>query len=229
MEQQSNWKLSPSDFAFLWEECKRCFYLKVTRQFYRPRPPMPKIFTLLHSQMETFYSGKRSEQITAGIPPGIIISGEEWVESKPIKFPGRSSTCFIKGKFDTAVKFDDGSHGIIDFKTCRRKAEHIPLYSRQLHAYAYALENPAPGSLSLSPISRLGLLVFEPSKYTQDKTNCVGFVGNLTWIDIPRNDASFRDFLQQVLDVLDSPVPPPPAPDCEWCKYRRESTRQPGL
>ena len=42
-----NWKLSPSDFAFLWEECKRCFYLKVARGFYRPRTPFPGIFSVI--------------------------------------------------------------------------------------------------------------------------------------------------------------------------------------
>jgi hypothetical protein len=38
-----NWTLSPSDFAFLWEECKRCFYLKIVSGFRRPGGPMPKI------------------------------------------------------------------------------------------------------------------------------------------------------------------------------------------
>jgi hypothetical protein len=49
-----NWKLSPSDFAFLWEECQRCFYLKVVRQFYRPWSPMPKIFTKIDGIMKRY-------------------------------------------------------------------------------------------------------------------------------------------------------------------------------
>ena len=218
MEQQNNWKLSPSDFAFLWEDCKRCFYLKVTRQIYRPKSPMPKIFTLLHSQMESFYAGKRTEDIAEGMPPGTVIHGENWVESKPIEFP--AGTCFIRGKFDTILQLADGSYAVIDFKTCQRKSEHIPLYSRQLHAYAHALENPASGSFALNPVTRLGLLVFEPSDYTQSQSGEVGFVGNLTWIEIPRDDVSFHKFLQEVVDVLKSPEPPPANPDCEWCKYR---------
>ena len=27
------YKLSPSDLTFLWDECQRCFYLKVVRKF----------------------------------------------------------------------------------------------------------------------------------------------------------------------------------------------------
>ena len=37
-------KLSPSDFGFLYDECKKCFYLKVKHNFDRPRFPIPSIF-----------------------------------------------------------------------------------------------------------------------------------------------------------------------------------------
>lgn len=30
------WKLSPSDFGFLWQECPRYFWLKVREGFRRP-------------------------------------------------------------------------------------------------------------------------------------------------------------------------------------------------
>jgi len=125
------WKLSPSDFAFLWEECKRCFYLKVVEGFQRPRSIMPKIFTIIDGQMKDCYSGKRSETIAPELPPGEVQFGENWVESKPITVPNHESTCFIRGKFDTVIGFDDGTYGVVDFKTSERKAEHIPLRFRQ--------------------------------------------------------------------------------------------------
>ena len=158
------WKLSPSDFAFLWEECKRCFYLKVVCQFARPRSPMPKIFTQIDLLMKQYFSGKSTTDIAPTLPPGVVGFGEQWVESQPISLPDHTSTCFIRGKFDTVVRFEDGSYGVIDFKTSESRSEHVPLYSRQLHAYAYALENAAPGKLQLSPVSRLGLLCVEPSQ-----------------------------------------------------------------
>ena len=54
-----NWKLSPSDFAFLWEECRRCFYLKVVSDFKRPSTPMPKIFTTIDQLMKQRFAGRR--------------------------------------------------------------------------------------------------------------------------------------------------------------------------
>ena len=55
MNRQSNWILNPSDFAFLWEECKRCFYLKIVSGFRRPGGPMPKIFNIIDEQMKTHF------------------------------------------------------------------------------------------------------------------------------------------------------------------------------
>ena len=65
--------------------------------------------------------------------------------SKAISISGRSSTCYFRDRLDTLLKLDDGAYSVVDFKTLKRKSEHIPLYARQLHAYALALEKPAPG------------------------------------------------------------------------------------
>jgi hypothetical protein len=222
-----NWKLSPSDFAFLWEECKRCFYLKVVAGFGRPRGAMPRIFTVIDSRMKDFYAGMRTERMSPGLPPGVVEHGEKWVECRPISIAGRESTCYVKGKFDTVVRFDDGSYGVIDFKTSEQKPDSLRKYARQLHAYARALEDPAPGKLALSPVSRLGLLVFEPAVYAQTGT-AVDLSGSVAWVEIPRDDGGFMTFLGRVLDLLDQPEPPPANPKCEWCRYR-ETSRRSGL
>lgn len=223
-----NWKLSPSDFAFLWEECTRCFYLKVVTDFRRPRPAMPKIFMVIDSEIKTCFAGKRTENVAPGMPKGLVEYGEKWVESKPISIPDRSSTCFIRGRFDTVVKFDDGTFGVVDFKTSERKDEHLPLYSRQLHAYAYALENPAPHQFSLRPITKLGLLVYEPATFSNQVSSNLALAGTLNWIEFPREDDRFLEFLSEVLSVLEQPSPPGGAPSCEFCQYR-DTSRRTGL
>lgn len=40
-------KLAPSDLTFLWEECQRCFWLKVKGVLKRPSGLFPKVFTRL--------------------------------------------------------------------------------------------------------------------------------------------------------------------------------------
>lgn len=60
---------------------------------------------------------------------------------------------FISGRFDIVVSFDDGTYGVIDFKTSNPSKDSALLYSRQLHAYAYALEHSAPPCIK--PVSSL--------------------------------------------------------------------------
>lgn len=225
MSTHRNWKLSPSDLTFLWEECHRCFYLKVAKNFQRPRPIMPKIFTVIDLQMKGYYEGKRTASLAPDMPSGTVSYSERWVESRPITLPNGSSTCFLRGKFDTVVKFDDGSYGIVDFKTSQRNADHVPLYSRQLHSYAYALENPASGKLGLQPVSRLGLLVFEPCSYRNGNGQDASLSGSINWLEIPLDREGYLQFIGEVMAVLNRPEPPGGSPSCEWCQYRDISRR----
>ena len=216
----TSWKLSPSDLTFLWEECTRCFYQKVALGLPRPRLPMPKIFTKIDGLEKRFFAAVSTEVITPDLPPGVIEFGDKWVQSHPIVVPGRAPTCFIRGRFDVVARFSDGSYGIIDFKTSEAKDSNVPLYSRQLHAYAYALEQPAPGDLYLAPVSRMGLLCLEPIDMMALAGEGYALTMTPTWIECPRDDDGFMRFLGQVLDVLERPAPPPRNPSCQYCQYR---------
>jgi CRISPR/Cas system-associated exonuclease Cas4 (RecB family) len=143
------------------------------------------------------------------------------VESQPISLPGHSSTCYIRGKFDTVVRFDDSSYGVVDFKTSTPKPTHLAFYGRQLHAYAYALEHAEAGKFSLSPISRLGLLVVEPIDMERAADGRIAYLGEVTWQEVPRDEAAFLLFLGEVLSVLEQPTPPEPAEKCAYCQYRQ--------
>ena len=144
-------KLSPSDLTFLWDECPRRFYLKYLHGINRPAAPFPSIFGAIDRLMKAHYAGRPTSEITPTLAPGSISVSEQWIESLPISMPGHTLSCFLRGKFDALIHFDDGSHGVIDFKTSEPKLSQIPFYSRQLHAYAYALEHPAPGKLNRAP------------------------------------------------------------------------------
>ena len=217
---ETSFKLSPSDLTFLWDECPRCFYLKVVLKFNRPWSPFPKIFNRIDKLMKDYFEGKSNTYISSNLPDGHVMCGEKWVTSRTISLPNHRRTCYIKGKFDTLVKFDDSTYGIIDFKTSEAKQEHVAFYSRQLHAYAYALEHPAPGSLALSPVTKLGLLCVEPTSMDQLHDQKIAYIGDVTWLDCPKDEQGFLTFLDEVLTVLERPAPPAPAPKCRYCTYR---------
>lgn len=187
-------KLNPSDLTFLWDECRRCFYLKTIKNITRPSTPLLSIFVKIDDLMKTYFEGKFTSELTPDLPPGFIQEGSKSVYSQPINLTGHSLECYITGRFDASVKFEDGSFGIVDFKTTTPKLEHLAFYGRQLHAYMYALENPEAGKLSLRPISKLGLLVVEPNAIDKTEDGRIAYLGSVTYQDIPRDDRAFFCF-----------------------------------
>ena len=221
-------KLSPSDLTFLWDECKRCFYLKYIHGITRPAGPFPSIFGTIDRLMKGHFEGRPTSELDRDLPPGVIQFAEKWVESEPLSLPGHAAQCYIKGKFDTVAAFEDGSYGVVDFKTSSPQPYHVPFYGRQLHSYAYALEHPAEGKFTLRPISKLGLLVVAPSDMQVDAQGRIAYLGDVSWLEIPLNEAGFVQFLGDVLTLLESPELPPAGGKCAYCQYR-EHARQHGM
>jgi hypothetical protein len=160
----SLYTISPSALTFDWDGCKHCFYLKV-KYHLSISGIFPGIFTKMGNLTSMFYQGKPTNEISPTLPEGTVFLREKWVKSKPISFPGTDSRIFIKGRFDAVMAFADGTYGIIDYKTSDASDEDSSFYSRQLSAYAYALENPEGEALSLKPISRLGLFILTPERF----------------------------------------------------------------
>jgi hypothetical protein len=218
LQENEPWRLSPSDLTFLYDECPRCFWLKVAQGFPRPRTPFPKVFTLLDAYTKDYFATKRTEEISPALPPGRVLCGDRWVRSRPLEVPGHPRPVQLRGRIDTALAFDDGSFGIIDFKTAVPKDHHVGFYGRQLHSYALAAENAARGSLELRSVSRIGLLSVEPLGMTEDGAG-VAYYAEPRLIEVPRDDDAFLAFLSGVLFLLTHRDPPDPSPGCEFCRY----------
>lgn len=213
------YKISPSDLTFTWKACKYCFYMKVKHNIVATSP-FPGIFTRMANQTSAFYDGQPTSALSPALPPGRIAYRERHVRSSPISFPGTESTAYIKGRFDAVIAFDDGSYGIVDYKTSDAREEDLAFYAYQLAAYAHALEHPESGALQLAPISRLGLFVVTPERYERSPRGEMVFVNRTTWTDVPRDDAALFALLAEVVALLDAPQPPLPDETCGLCSYR---------
>ena len=149
------YKLSPSDLTFLWDGCKHCFYLKVKHNIVY-RGGFPSIFGKMANLTSYFYQDKLTFEIAPDLPPGRVKFREKWVKSAPISIPGSNSQCFIRGRLDAVIEFDDGSYGVVDYKTSDAKDEHANFYSQQLSAYASRLKIPPPVPCTYSPSAGWG-------------------------------------------------------------------------
>jgi len=214
-----NYKLSPSDLTFSYEGCKRCFYQKVVNKIAQPSIPLPSIFSQIASLLKNYYDGKPTTDLHATLPSGIVSLGEKYVKSQAIQLPNHKDTCYISGRFDIVVSFDNGSYGVIDFKTSNPNKDSARMYSRQLHAYAYALEHPASGKLALSPVTKLGLLYFYPDNINKQSIERLNYSAEIVWVEVEKDEEGFLSLIDKVLDVLELPEAPEHSPNCQWCNY----------
>lgn len=205
-------KLSPSDFAYLYEECKLCYYLKIKHGIYQPSMPMPGVFSAINTRLQGNLVGKNLHTLSKSLPSGIVESQEGWVESVPV--PG--TDVFIKGKYDLLVRLEDGTYMIVDLKISQADEGKIEKYKTQLGAYKFALENPRVGKPL--KISKMGLLIFYPDKARFEAEEAL-LTFPPKFLNVPIDDGLFIKFISKI-DKLLSGKPPAESISCKWCQYR---------
>ena len=122
------------------------------------------------------------------------------------------------------MKLDDGSYAVIDFKTTAMSSDKAKDYSTQLHAYKYALENNREGKPHLSPITKLGIIVFEPDideKMIKTSESSQGIIHKAQWFEIPIDEDNFVSYVKKVVKLLSSQDIPHSAESCQFCDYRK--------
>jgi len=136
------YKLSPSDFAYLYEECKLCYCLKVKHGISQPSMPMPGVFSAINTRLQGNLVGKNLKKLSSDLPDGEVITQEGWVDSVVVP----NTSVYIKGKYDLLIKNPEGTHTLVDLKISQPGEDKIEKYRTQLTAYKFALENPKLGN-----------------------------------------------------------------------------------
>ena len=215
--ESKKYKLSPPDFAYLYEECKCCYYLKIKHGIQRPSLPFPAVFGAINTRVQGTLIGKNLQELSPGLPEGIVESQEKFVESKIIP----NTNLFIKGKYDLIVKQKDGTYIIVDFKITSPDDDKVTKYQTQLQAYHYAFEFPEKGEPKV--ITKLGLIVVYPDKVFLKKGQAI-LCFPPKWLEIEIKKENFLKFMKEVNDLLEEPTPPE-NPDCKWCEFRHHGEK----
>lgn len=206
------YKLSPSDFAYLFEECKLCYVLKVKDRIFQPSMPMPGVFSSINSALQGLMVGKNLQELSEDLPEGIVENQEGFVRSTQI----HGTDLYISGRYDLLVRQNDGSYMLIDLKITPALEEKITKYSTQLHAYKYAFEHPQSGDPI--EVSRMGLLTLYPEDASfVDGHAIVHFPPK--WLEVPIDNEAFFTFIGEVNALLTGPIPEENH-NCKWCQYR---------
>lgn len=206
------YKLSPSDFAYLYEDCKLCFWLKIKQGIMPPKSPFPGIFSSMNSMMQNQMVGKSLREFGKDLPDIKVVNQEGWVKSQLIQ----GTNVYVSGKYDLLCDNGDGTHTIIDLKISKPEIEKIDKYKTQLGSYKYALEHAEVGE-NLK-ISRLALLIFYPESVKFDEGGAIMDLP-AKWFEIPIDDEGFVGFMEEIDQLLAGPAPAE-SETCGLCQYR---------
>jgi len=211
--------LSPSDLAFLLDDSPWGFYQKYNLGIKRPPVIIPRIFTVIDVLTKICCEDKNMKEFDESFPDAVITGADQWVKSLPIinsDFP--DVEIILRGKIDGVLKFADGTHSVIDFKTCEIQEKTLQKYVRQLSCYSYALKNPnSPSDYSVEINNKIGLFVYEPTKFSISSVGGANLDGKFKYIEYDFNLEEFEKFIKnQVIPLIAGKEPPPTDDDPCW-------------
>ena len=211
--------LSPSDLAFLYDDSPWGFYQKYNQGFKRPPVIIPKIFTVIDVLTKVCCENKNMKEFDSSFPDAVLTGADQWVKSKPIKNPDfLDYEVIIRGKVDGVLKFEDGTHSVIDFKTCEIQEKTLQKYVRQLSCYSYAMANPNSASdYSVEVNDKIGLFIYEPNKFEISGDGSANLGGKLKYIEYALDLDEFVEFIKkQVIPLIAGKEPAPKDDDPCW-------------
>lgn len=211
--------LSPSDLAFLLDDSPWGFYQKYNLGIKRPPVIIPRIFTVIDVLTKVCCENKNMKDFDESFPDAVITGADQWIKSTPIinpEFP--EIEIILRGKIDGVLKFSDGTHSVIDFKTCEIQEKTLQKYVRQLSCYSYALKNPnSPSDYSVEINNKIGLFVYEPTKFSIASNSVASLDGKFKYIEFDFDSEEFESFIKnQVIPLIAGKEPPPNDADPCW-------------
>ena len=206
-------RLSPSNLNYEDRRCDRCFAEAANGERW-PQKPFAGIFAKLDSQQRRYFTGRSTSDIAPTLPRGTLHNGGR-VQSCPHTIGGVDFT--IRGGMDALLRFDDGSVGVVDFKSSTASPQLGNAYRPQLAAYQWALSRPASGDPE--EVSMAGLLVFAPESMV-DTEQGRAYLVSTTWIPVEIEDGWFENFLGRIAPLIQEPEEATSNTDCEWCSLR---------
>ena len=210
---------SPSEFAFDYEGCKKCYYHKKVNNIVL-KTPFPGAFSKFDREQKKYYNNKSSKIISSSLDEGVIVSDYNKKLFSKVLHDNKDRPFTLGGFIDAYIKHKD-SYTVIDFKTTTISDNQPTIYKSQLQSYAVIMENPKEGSLKLNPITNLGILCFEPSNIINvNKKDCEVKM-TTKWFDVKRDDKELIAYITKIQDLLYDDKIPKSDENCNICKFKK--------
>ena len=213
---------SPSEFAFGFENCQKCYYDKKVHGI-EIKVPFPSIFSKFDSLQKNYYQTKSSKLISQYLEDGEIIANYNKMLRSEILYDNKKRPFTMSGKIDGYIKHKN-SFTLVDFKTTAINEKKIDTYTTQLQSYALMLQKPRKDSLKLNPIKKLGIFCFDPSSISTTNGKDCSINMNTKWYEIKKDDQNIIKYISGILEVLNSKETPRENPNCGICNFRKKIT-----
>ena len=216
-------KFSPSGLTYI--NCKRCFYLSYNYGI-NYSSGFPGVFSTFDITHKNRFQDLSTKEMFSNLPDGKFYKTVNSVEAKSRKknnesqfkemeLPSfiksdtlkdnKSREFFLAGKPDLVVKFDDGTYGILDFKTTSED-DKTQAYKHQLEAYAQIFEKPGATGVAktprLFPISYMGLMQFTPKEIFEHNDMNYKQNFNINHYKLKRNAEEFYVHVTSLIDII---------------------------
>lgn len=210
--------LSPS-LLNLFQECPRCFWLRVNKRQKRPEGPSSTLPRALDLAIKKHFDIYRPE-----LPPGVSVDGlklfgdletlRKWRYWKTAPFYlNEKIGVKLSGALDDCFLDSNGMFSPLDYKTYGfvLKAGAHPSYQLQMDSYTLMLRE------SRYPVNNKAYLVFYALKSLGDN-------GNVAFQIVPRpvdtNPDRIISLLEKAVEVLKKDIPPH-SQNCTFCGWNR--------
>ena len=195
---------SPSEFAFGYSGCKRCYYDQKVNDI-RINFGFPTIFSKIDSIQKKFYHNKSSKFLNSNkVTEGIIKTDYAKLHKSEVLYDHKDRAFQLRGKIDAYIDHKD-FFSIIDFKVTNINEKKSLTYMTQLNSYAIMFEKPDQNYLKLDPVKNLGIFCFEPENLILKNTPALEM--STQYFEIKRNDDLYLKFITDVIDFLEGDIP----------------------
>lgn len=209
-------KLAPSSIKYIFDRCKRCFWLKCRGITHQEKGEFG-LASEVDRSMKAHFTPDALREL--GIPAVSILPRSK-VTSRIIETaPGVGIT--IAGYPDCVAELESGSFAPIDYKltTPKRKGDRHP-FADQVAAYATALEQPESGDSRHVECAYVVSFTPGPSPFhvATDRRNCA-IRGQITVERIEIDRSYFLNRLDEIAALAALHEMPDAGQWCETCRH----------
>ena len=129
---ENYFNFSPSEFAFGFEGCQKCFYDRKVNKL-ELKTAFPAIFSKIDLVHKNYYHNKSRKVISEELEDGVIYTDHNKMLKSDVLYDLKDRPFTMGGKIDAYIKHKD-SFTIVDFKTTNINEKKIDTYATQLQS-----------------------------------------------------------------------------------------------